>query len=547
MKEALEPEIIKPQAGFQEDVLACPADIAIIGGAAGVGKTFSLLLESLKHIEDPDFGAVYFRKNMQLIRAEGGLWDESLKLFPKFEGEPLESILKWHFPDPTLDGKRGASIQFRGIENENDLSNWQGSQIPLIIFDELTEFTQKMFFFMISRNRGMCSIKPYVRASCNPDPDSWVANFIAWWIDQDTGYPIKERAGKLRYMLNYKDQIVWGNTKEEVIKKCPDAFNDPKFIESGIKNEDLIKSVTFIPGDIYDNKILLQHDPGYLGSLNSMDEADQARFLHGNWKVRADGMGLYSDKAIEAMFVDAEDFEEKDPILIGWNKDKPIYVDPDDYRNNFITCDAAKFGRDLCVIMVWKGFKVIHITIFYISSEHDIKREIEELRQIWRVQKLNVCVDQDGIGGGVVRLGGYTGFHARAEVLQDPDTKEKENFKMRKDQCYFRSATRINEFRMKISLESVKIYDKGAQHARWSRKLKRKGELVDISVIIKNHLRSIKRGPSTLENGILKYETNTKEDQKLILDGESPDTADTIMMREEFVLTRRRKGKSQNF
>ena len=54
---------------------------------------------------------------------------------------------------------------------------------------------------MLSRNRSTCGVTPYVRATCNPDADSWVAKFIEWWIDQDTGYPIPERSGKLRWFI----------------------------------------------------------------------------------------------------------------------------------------------------------------------------------------------------------------------------------------------------------------------------------------------------------------------------------------------------------
>ena len=35
---------------------------------------------------------------------------------------------------------------------------------------------------MVSRNRSTSSVKPYIRATCNPDADSWVADFLAWWI-----------------------------------------------------------------------------------------------------------------------------------------------------------------------------------------------------------------------------------------------------------------------------------------------------------------------------------------------------------------------------
>lgn len=538
-KEAI--QIIQPQPGFQEAALACEADIAIIGGAAGAGKTFALLMEILKNIEDPKFAAVYFRRTKETIRATGGLWDESSDLFPLFGGHPSESILKWRFPDPNNAAKYGATVDFEGIEYEKDLSKWQGAQIPLILYDELTEFTEKMFTFMFSRNRGICSIKPYIRASCNPDPDSWVANFIAWWIDQNTGFPIKERCGVLRYMMNHKDRIIWGDTPEEVILKCPEAFAGEKFIESGISKEDLVKSVTFIPGDVYDNKILLQHDPGYLGNLSSLSEADQARFLDGNWKIRSDGMGLYDYSAVDAMF--SNELEENKQVSIGWDKNTEIFVNSNDWRNNYITCDAAKFGRDLCVIMVWRGWEVVHTTIYHISAPLDIKDEIELLRAHFKVMRMNVLIDQDGVGGDVVKLGKYYGFMARRAAAKDPDSREVENYKMRKDQCYYRSSARVNQRGIKINIlpSTVKIFDRGAKNPRFSTKIKWNGEMMEVDSMIKNHLRAIKRGLPDFEGGTLKLCTNTKEEQKDILDGASPDFADVIMMREDFELSRRRK------
>ena len=79
----------------------------------------------------------------------------------------------------------------------------------MMAFDELCHFTEGQFFYMLRRNRSGCGIKPYVRASCNPDASSWVADFIGWWIDQDSGFPIPERSGKLRYFLREDDAIKW--------------------------------------------------------------------------------------------------------------------------------------------------------------------------------------------------------------------------------------------------------------------------------------------------------------------------------------------------
>jgi hypothetical protein len=49
----------------------------------------------------------------------------------------------------------------------------------------------------LSRNRSLCGVRPYVRAARNPNTGSWAAEFIAWWIEQATGYPIAERSSQV--------------------------------------------------------------------------------------------------------------------------------------------------------------------------------------------------------------------------------------------------------------------------------------------------------------------------------------------------------------
>ena len=76
-----ENKVFEPQHGYQLNALKSSADIVIGGGAAGVGKTFCLLLEPIRHINKKGFGAVFFRRTSPMIKAEGGLWDASQKLY----------------------------------------------------------------------------------------------------------------------------------------------------------------------------------------------------------------------------------------------------------------------------------------------------------------------------------------------------------------------------------------------------------------------------------------------------------------------------------
>ena len=192
--------ILAPQKGPQERFLATSADICIYGGAAGGGKTFGLLLEPLRHMKNKDFNSVIFRRDYTQVTSPGGLWDSSKKIYSYVQGcYPLKTPkLHWTF-------KSGASVNFAHLGSDEDCLSWQGSQVTMIGFDELTHFSEYQFFYMLSRNRTDSGVAPYVRATCNPDADSWVAEFIKWWIDQDTGYPIPERSGKIRWMVRLNE------------------------------------------------------------------------------------------------------------------------------------------------------------------------------------------------------------------------------------------------------------------------------------------------------------------------------------------------------
>ena len=215
----------------------------------------------------------------------GGLWDASFELYQKYPGaNAIKSPAPyWKFPS-------GAKVSFRHLERDESVHKWQGTEICLLEFDELTHFTEKMFFYMLSRNRSTAGIEPYVRCSCNPDADSWVAGFISWWIDQDTGYPLAERSGKIRYMARVNEEIVWGDTPEEVIQIANEADYDVEIDENDIK------SVAFVASNIYDNQILLKTNKGYLANLKALSIVERERLLYGNWKIKA-AKGLFFPRA----------------------------------------------------------------------------------------------------------------------------------------------------------------------------------------------------------------------------------------------------------
>lgn len=280
---------IRPQPGPQTMFLSTAADIAIYGGAAGGGKSYALLLEPTRHKEKPGFGGVIFRRDRQQITNEGGLWDEAADIYPQIKGSPNSSDLHYTFP-------AGTSIGFAGLQYEIDVRKWQGSQIAYLGFDELTHFTEFQFFYMLSRNRSKSAVRSYVRATCNPDADSWVADFIGWWIDQATGFPIQERAGVVRWLVRNNNRNYWFDDKRSAEKAAGEMFPD----EVERFGPDMFaKSVTFIPADLFDNPALLARDPGYLANLLALPLIERERLLKGNWKVKATAGKVYNREWFE--------------------------------------------------------------------------------------------------------------------------------------------------------------------------------------------------------------------------------------------------------
>lgn len=242
------------------------ADIVIFGGAAGGGKTAGLLLECTRHIDIPGFSFTVFRRSTPQITNQGGLWDESYKFFPHVGGFPRNHDHSWQFPE------YGTKGRFTHLEYEDTVYDYDGAQIPLICFDQLEQFREKQFFYMLSRNRSTCGVRPYIRATANPPPvrDHWLRNLVDWWIGED-GYPIKERSGVIRYFTREDGKILWVDKD----------YRDSKGVGP--------KSITFIPAKLTDNPILMQVDPGYQANLAMQSRVDRLRLEGGNWNAIDEG------------------------------------------------------------------------------------------------------------------------------------------------------------------------------------------------------------------------------------------------------------------
>ncbi|XAO54224.1 terminase large subunit [Yersinia phage vB_YenM_P778] len=268
MKCLIDKTFIAPQPGSQETFLNTSADIVLYGGAAGSGKTAALLMDSLQHIEDPDYKAVYFRRNTTQLR--GGLWPAAKKLFGMFGGVPKEQSLEIHFPS-------GANITFAYMELDKHKDAHQGIEYSAIYWDEFTHYDAAQVQYLMTRMRSGADGDSYMKCSMNPDRDHFVYAWVEPYLDDD-GYPDPEKCGRLRYYVMDNNVMVSYWTIDELYENYP---------------LEIPQTYTFIQGTIDDNPILDFIEPKYRGKLENNSPVTVARLRYGNWKARAEGSNYF--------------------------------------------------------------------------------------------------------------------------------------------------------------------------------------------------------------------------------------------------------------
>lgn len=163
-------------------------------------------------------------------------------------------------------------------------------QYSFIGWDELNQFSESQFTFVLASLRSEARTESYTVATMNPDPDSWILNWIAWYLDE-TGLPREDRCGKVRHFVVIGDKPVFADTPEEIEEMYPDSVwvTAP----DGEKIYVRPKTFTFINGTIFDNPALIRMNPGYLAELNNLPDIEKQRQLFGNWHARAKGSSYF--------------------------------------------------------------------------------------------------------------------------------------------------------------------------------------------------------------------------------------------------------------
>ena len=267
--------IIAPASKPQEMFLTTPdwVDICFYGGQAGGGKTWAGLAHHAKYMHDPLYRGLTLRRTTPMLLKPGAVWDEAKQLFKE-----LDPKCQIKIKDLKLIPRSGAEISFSHFERVDDTDNFQGAQISSCVMEELCQFEESQFNYILSRLRTKANMKPNMRATMNPDPDSWVRKYVDWYLYPEGhelhGRPDPEKQGAIRWFVRIDNELHWADSKEEIVEKFPQSTP---------------LSFRFISASVYDNPYI---EKSYIAFLEGLPRIEKEILLWGNWEARPETSGL---------------------------------------------------------------------------------------------------------------------------------------------------------------------------------------------------------------------------------------------------------------
>ena len=244
--------VFKPNDGPQTDFLASSEREVLYGGAAGGGKSFAMLADPLRGLNDPNFSGLLVRHTTEELRE---LIQKSQELYPK----AIPNI-KWSERKSQWISPRGGRLWMSYLDRDLDVMRYQGQAFNWIGFDELTQWSSPFAWdYMRSRLR---SVDPelglYMRGTTNPGGagHQWVKKTFI-----DPAPPNKS---------------FWATNIE-----TGEVITFPK--GHSREGQPLFKR-RFIPASLFDNPYLAESGD-YEAMLLSLPEQQRKQLLEGDWDV----------------------------------------------------------------------------------------------------------------------------------------------------------------------------------------------------------------------------------------------------------------------
>jgi hypothetical protein len=376
----------KPLPGPQTRALLSDADEIFFGGQAGGGKTDGLLGISITQ----HYNSIIFRREYPQLR---GIVDRGNAIIGD-RGSYNSQEHVWRLKD-------GRVLELGAVQYLEDVSKYQGRPHDFIGFDELPNFLEFQFRFLIGWNR---STRPGQRcrvfATGNPPTNAegeWVIHYWGPWLDKN--HPNPAVPGEIRWFA-----VIEGKDIER-----PDGtpFPSGKILANGVPEMIIPRSRTFIPASLNENPFLA--NTGYSAVLQGMPEPLRSQMLYGDftltqtdnpWQViptewvRAAMKRWTPDRPVieNLQRIPATPTTRHRDIVVG----KPLPL-------SAVGADIARGGKDNSVFARRYGTWYDKLDIYTGKETYDAPRVVALLLPM--LKEGGVCnIDGIGIGAAVVDL-----------------------------------------------------------------------------------------------------------------------------------------------
>lgn len=210
---------------------------ALYGGAAGGGKSDALLMAAAQYLHVPGYSALLLRRTFRDLMQPGALVPRAKGWWLGRDGVRWSGQeMRFHFACP---GGGESTVTFGYMEHDDDVYQYQGSELQFFGIDELTQHTEWRYRYLMSRLR-----KP----EAGPLAD----------------VPLRARAGANP-----------GGVGHDWVKR--------RFVAPDAK----APGAAFVPATLADNPSLDR--AGYERSLALLDPLTRAQLLAGDWDAVAGG------------------------------------------------------------------------------------------------------------------------------------------------------------------------------------------------------------------------------------------------------------------
>lgn len=199
------------------------------GGARGGGKSWAVRKKAML------MGLRYSGIRMLLLR----------RTFPELRENhilplltELMGIAQYKDSEKSFVFSNGSRLKFGYCDGEADVLQYQGQEYDVIFLDEATQFTEFQYQTLTACIRGANDFPKRMYLTCNP-----------------------------------------GGVGHEWVKRL--------FISKEYRQSEKPDDYTFIAASVFDNKALMDHDPGYVDMLRNLPEDTRKAWLDGNWDALA--------------------------------------------------------------------------------------------------------------------------------------------------------------------------------------------------------------------------------------------------------------------